>query len=241
MAGNSPIAKVFNCPSCAGQVSIRALGHTLTVACSSCGSMIDTSDEHYKIIGKANQKLKTKPLIPLGQKGKLRGVVWQVIGFLVRSDQSDTYNWREYLLFNPTQGFRWLTEFDGHWNYVITTKESPKSRNGSAHYLNKEYELFHKGSAFVKFVLGEFYWRVTIGNKVEVQDYILPPEILSRESDKKEVIWSVGEYIEPQDIATAFQVKEGMPYRSGVAPNQISSIAKLAQILPSTGSCLLPF
>ncbi len=26
------------------------------------------------------------------------------------------YSWHEYVLFNPYKGFRYLTEYDGHWN-----------------------------------------------------------------------------------------------------------------------------
>ena len=53
-----------------------------------------------------------------------------MIGFQQRSTQSggETYSWREYLLFNPYKGFRYLTEFDGHWNFVARHRRRPGHR-----------------------------------------------------------------------------------------------------------------
>lgn len=216
--------KVFDCPSCGGGVHLRALGHTVTVVCASCGTLIDTTNENHKILSSAAQKIKVEPLIPLGQRGKIFDVTWEVIGFMQRSDGSGQYHWREYLLFNPAQGFRWLTEFDGHWNFVVSIKDKPTlfEAGGSSHvdYKGKSFQLFLKGAAKVNFVLGEFYWRVKTGERVQVKDFIAPPEILSYEANKEEIIWSLGQYVAPEEIRTAFQIDKAMPMRLGVAPNQ---------------------
>src|SRR5687767_1398263 len=99
VAGARP-PKVFNCPACGGSVAIRAQGHTVSVACRSCGSVIDATNENHSLISKAHRHLKTEPLIPLGQRGKLHGSLWEVIGYMQRSDGSGVYHWDEYLLFN---------------------------------------------------------------------------------------------------------------------------------------------
>ncbi len=228
-----PSVKVFNCPSCGAGVVLRAVGQSVTAVCGSCSAIIDSSNENYQVIEKAAKATLRKPLISLGQRGSLKGVLWEVIGYVERVDGTGIYGWSEYLLYNPMRGFRWLTEFDGHWNYILTTKEKPTalpswSRSGTrsgVKYLDKEYFLFHSGSAKVTYVIGEFYWRVRIGETVSVEDYINPPEILSCENSKDEVTWSLGEYIEPSTIREAFQVKESMPVQTGVAPNQLSTIA----------------
>ncbi len=235
MAGNelktkteqkSPSVKVFNCPSCGAGVVLRAAGQSVTAVCGSCSSIIDSSNENYKVIEKASKNGKRDQVIPLGQRGKLHGAVWEVIGYVERTDGSGVYLWSEYLLFNPLKGFRWLTEFDGHWNYVITTKTLPKKENigrKSANYLGKDYYLFHAGKAKVTYVVGEFYWQVKQGETVHVEDYVSPPEILSSEKSDNEVIWSLGQYVDANDVKAAFQVSKSMPLQNGVAPNQPST------------------
>ena len=38
----------------------------------------------------------------------------------------DSYSWDEYLLFNPYKGFRYLTEYNGHWNFVQVQTALPE-------------------------------------------------------------------------------------------------------------------
>jgi hypothetical protein len=227
-AVKAPAPKVFNCPSCGSGVLIRAQGLSVSVACRACGSVIDTANENYQVISKAAQNLKIEPLIPLGQRGKLHGTTWEVIGYMKRSDGSGAYTWSEYLLFNPTKKFHWLTEFDGHWNYVVMTHDRPSDMGDQVHLLGKNYNRFHEGVAKVLYVVGEFYWRVAVGDKVLVSDYINPPEILSKEKDGSEITWSLGEYIEADTVRRAFQISKPMPAQTGVAPNQPSTVSSLA-------------
>ena len=228
------VVKVFNCPSCGAGVVLRAAGQSVTAVCNSCAAIIDSSNENYKVIEKTSKKGIRDQIIPLGQRGKLRGVLWEVIGYVERSDVSSDYTWSEYLLFNPMKGFRWLTEFDGHWNYVITTKSQPEvdstvENRQLAILYNKRYQLFHKGLAKVIYVIGEFYWQVKQGEEVEVEDYVSPPEILSSEKSSNEIVWSLGEYLDANEIKSAFQIMVSMPLQSGVAPNQPSTVIETSK------------
>jgi predicted RNA-binding Zn-ribbon protein involved in translation (DUF1610 family) len=217
-----PAVKTFSCTSCGAPVSVKAAGQTVAVGCPSCGAVIDVTDDNYRIISEAQKKILFYPAIPLGKRGTIRGEKWEVIGFMVRSDGSGVYSWREYLLWNPFKGFRWLTEYNGHWNYVITTRKNPHANKDSAFYLGRTYKLYSRGEAKVIFVLGEFYWRVQVGETVNVEDYIDPPGILSREVSAQEEIWSIGEYIEPDAIYAAFKPDNPLPTMIGIAPNQPS-------------------
>ncbi len=219
MAGEK--AKVLNCVQCGGAVQWRAPGFSITLVCGHCGAVLDVSNPEIQVLIQAQEKTRLKPLIPLGTRGKFHGETYEVIGFMQRADGTGQYKWREYLLFNPYIGYRWLVEADGHWNYVISTKQKPHRRDKSAQYLNKSYQLFLTGEAQVFYVLGEFYWRVKKGDRVSVQDFINPPEMLSREWDAGEEVWSIGEYVEPEVVQAAFGIK-AMPARIGVSPNQPS-------------------
>ena len=44
-----------------------------------------------------------------------------------RDEDGETFEWDEYLLFNPYKGFRYLTEYDGHWNFVTPLEAMPQS------------------------------------------------------------------------------------------------------------------
>lgn len=215
--------KVFQCPDCGASITIRAAGQTVTAVCGSCGAVIDSENENLKVVQKVASRTKTTQLIPLGQRGKVRGVLWEVIGYIDRCDESQIYFWGEYLLFNPSHGFRWLTEFDGHWNYVIPLKTAPKLAitKRSAEHLGRHYDLFHRGHAVVYYVVGEFYWQIRVGDKVEVADYVAPPEMLSCEKDAKEITWSLADYLERDEIKKSFQL-ENVPTPQHIAPNQPS-------------------
>jgi hypothetical protein len=55
-----------------------------------------------------------------------------------------------------------------------------------------------------------------------VSDYVSPPLMLSMEKSGKEVTWSVGTYVEPDEIRTSFGIEKPFPSRTGVYANQPS-------------------
>ena len=225
-------ASVFKCPSCGGPFSILTPGVTASVACKYCGSTIDATNRTLSLLSKSERNLKIRPLIELGSKGRLFGAEWEVIGFMRRSDKLSIYMWDEYLLFNPYKGFRWLTTYNGHWNFVEMMRTRPaRDVSGSEiKFRDKVFKRFLIGQGRVYFVLGEFYWRVKLGDMVDMTDYICPPEILSCESDGSEAVWSLGRYIEPKEISEAFATTEELPAKTGVAPNQPSPYTGLPRI-----------
>jgi hypothetical protein len=227
----APKIKTFQCPGCGGPLTIRGMEQTKSIACGSCGSVIDITDENFRIIDTFQSKTKVQPLIPLGTRGKLRGELFEVIGYLRRTITVEgvDYEWSEYLLFNPYKGFRWLSEYNGHWSYIKTTTQIPKRQGGSAfNYLGQAFLHFQTAEARVSYVLGEFYWRVEAGEVCEVADFVSPPLILSMERSEAEVTWSIGEYIEPETLWAAFQLKTSIPPKIGVAPNQPSKLVSLS-------------
>jgi hypothetical protein len=223
--------KTLACPACGASLTVRAPGQSLAVVCSACGSVLDARDPDFKVIERHAQKTKMEPRIPLGSRGRLRGEMFEVIGFLVRQARAEgvPYSWHEYLLFNPYQGFRWLSEYQGHWILVKAATGHPKKRSGDGRaavsYLGATFDHFQTAEAEVAYVVGEFPWRVHVGEKAVVEDYIDPPRILSCEQTADETTWSIGEYIEGDGVWKAFNLKGAPPNPQGVGVVQPSPFA----------------
>jgi hypothetical protein len=208
------------CPSCGAAVNLRAAGQTMSAVCGSCGTVIDTSSPTLEIIQEASSnQLSIAQLLPIGQRGKLSGVEYEVIGVVARRDQYS--HWSEYLLFNPWQGFRWLVYYAGHWTLVTLLPAMPDVTSNRFTKNGHDYRLFARGRAEVTGVLGEFYWKVRRGEKADVSDYVSPPFILSKEAypDLDEFTWSQGVYIKPKVLQEAFNVKN-LPEPQGTYLNE---------------------
>ncbi|HVJ00552.1 MAG TPA: DUF4178 domain-containing protein, partial [Sphingomonas sp.] len=67
------------------------------------------------------------------------------------------------------------------------------------------YDAFFANSvAQVDYVVGEFYWRVRVGEEVKAADWVRPGWMLSRESNAHEVSWTLLELLEPRAVERAF-------------------------------------
>lgn len=221
-------AKSLSCPNCGGPVELRGFAHTLSAVCPQCLSVLDTSSPQVAILQTFQGKERLQPKIPLGSRGTLQGVSYQVIGFQQRTvlAEGDFFCWDEYLLFNPFQGFRYLTEYQGHWNFVRVQTAIPYDTKAGGRiarrFLDKTYLAFDAMQAQTSYVIGEFPWRVQVGDWAACEDFISPPYMLSSEATDGEVTWSIGEYTEGPVIWKAFQLAGSPPARSGVFANQPS-------------------
>jgi hypothetical protein len=223
-----PQAKALNCPKCGAAIILHSFGQAVTVVCASCHCILDAKDPNLAILQQFEAATReVKPLIPLGTRGKLRGTDYELIGFQRRSTQVDgiTYYWHEYVLFNPYKGIRYLSEYNGHWNDISICKTLPTADFSGAAYLGETYKHFQSADANTDFVLGEFPWRVRVGEKAAVTDYVHPPRVLSSEKLDKEVTWSIGEYMYGREIWEAFKLPGAPPEPMGVYENQPSTVA----------------
>jgi hypothetical protein len=226
-----PVArtKPLACPNCGGPIDFRTFGSTLTVVCPQCLSVLDSSNPQLQILQKVTESQSRRtPVLPLGARGTLKGVPWELIGFQTRGVTADgeTFEWEEYLLFNPYKGYRYLTNYRGHWNFVTPLEPMPQ-RNAQgarpvAWYEGHTYKHFTGAMATTSFVLGEFPWRVQAGEQVLADDFIDPPRLLSSETTNDEVTWSQGEYFPGAEIWKAFNLPGAPPRPEGIYLNQPS-------------------
>ena len=230
-------AQVFRCPSCGSPMQARS-PDILAVGCGSCGTVVDAADKNYKIlsrVARARNDIRV-PRLPLGSKGTLEGKPVEVIGFLVRRTKIEgiAYDWAEYLLAAEQGTYRWLTEYNGHWNVVDVLSRPPASSG-----IIELDSVRHEGELFKHFattpiaevvqINGEFTWRVKYGETCRVVDYVAPPFLLSKEMTGNDLNWSLGRYVAPEIIAEAFGMPGKLPEPIGVYANQPNPWAETAR------------
>lgn len=198
--------KPLSCPSCGGTVELRAAGYSMSVVCQYCTSVLDVSDPVVKLVVERHAAAAQLD-IPLGTRGTLRGIEWEVVGYLGRS-VGGAWPWEEYLLFNPYHGYRFLVGDGRGWSLGELQTAAPEavSQNGIVFRGETYAAFFRNGRAQVDYVLGEFYWRVQAGETVETDDWVRPGVMLSRERNANEISWTLSELLDPAETRRAFGV-----------------------------------
>jgi hypothetical protein len=222
--------EALNCPNCGAVLMVRSQGNAVTVICEGCHSVLDAQDPKLKVLQRFEVVAsEDPPLIPMGSRGTIRGSEYEAIGFQRRTIEVEGihYSWHEYVLFNPMKGFRYLTEYDGHWNDVSILRSLPDVSPGgsSLTYLGETYKHFQTADASTTYVMGEFPWQVRVGETVSVSDYVSPPRVISSEGTKQETTWSMGEYLSGRDLWKAFKLEGEPPTPIGVYENQPSPLS----------------
>lgn len=204
----------FSCPHCGASLE-ALLTTTQSMSCRSCNSLIDLSQGIGGELRHAVQDEPIQPLIPLGSMGTLQGVQWQVVGFQHRmgldpDDAEEYFGWEEYLLYNAKRGFIFLVDSTEGWSIVKPTTGTPVlAKDGqSATYLGTRYGFKERYHAETNYVVGEFYWRVSRGQKTYNQDFVSGKSLLSKEQSADEVTWSAGSTIDSSTVTQAFKLQD---------------------------------
>jgi hypothetical protein len=119
-----------------------------------------------------------------------------------RSDGEGS-KWEEYLLFSTGAGFLWLTHANGDWYLGEVLNGLPDDRGEEVYNAGKAYRRQSEYTATTTFVLGEFNWRVKIGDAVLVTEWAAGNSSLARETYQEEVTWTSSAKI-PQAIIAKF-------------------------------------
>ncbi|NNC73062.1 MAG: DUF4178 domain-containing protein [Sphingomonadaceae bacterium] len=244
---DAPAAEQFNCPNCGGSIEVKAAGYTVSIACQYCGSTLDVTQPDVRIIQRYEEEVR-KLEIPLGTRGELGGIEWEVIGYLRRSENG-AYPWDEYLLFNPYHGYRYLDTDGRGWTLGKQLTASPEKQKMIGFSVDGEfYEPFYAQTpAQVDYVLGEFSWRAEVGEQVMTADYVRPGKMLSWERNDRETVWSLGELLDAKDVEEAFGAPErragGLPMPHEPSPHRrnagtMMKIAAVASVFLLFVSCM---
>jgi ribosomal protein S27E len=205
MALDEPQTEVqaLECPNCGGNLPILSQ-RSERVVCKYCGTASDIGQGSLSALGPAPPP-PIQPYIPIGAEGELRGQKMTCVGFVVRSCMVEgvVYSWREYLLFGGDSfGYQWLMEEDGNWTLVQPVETGDVMDSGNTATFNGQtYTFKQQVNAKVDFVIGEFYWKVEIGEQVEATEFEGPGGKLSREKSATEVNYSFVSPLNPSELA----------------------------------------
>lgn len=226
-------ARLLNCPACGGALEVKAAGYSVSVACRYCGALLDVANPDVKLITEYHEAFEDLPL-PLGSRGELFDVEWEIIGALKRSD-ADT-GWHEFLLFNPYAGYRWLVRSSDGWQYGSMLVDQPVDTGRTEYDDDEEADQpicewrdrefvrdYEPQQTSTDRVVGEFYWRVEVGDTVSATTYSCGDEVLSVEASRDEVNWTQLVPLDGDDVMNAF-TPPGEPKRK--APGQFGKKAK---------------
>ena len=123
-------------------------------------------------------------------------------------DEEESFGWSEYLLYHRQRGFAFLVDSDDGWSLVRPTTGAPQLAHNqqSASYLGNTYALQSSYNATTTYVLGEFYWQVTRGQKTFNRDFANAQGLLSMEQSANEITWSSGDKLASTTVAQAFRM-----------------------------------
>ncbi len=217
------------CPNCGGPLSLIAPDKAERVTCPNCDSLLDVNQGNLSFLKSLIPPANAPSFVaPIGAEGTFAGdVKFKIIGAVVRSVTMDgvQYFWHEYLLYNPSIGFRWLVHSDNHWNFIEPVNPADVGQDNvfnagsTVDYNGRKFKIFQDAPAVVEYVKGEFYWRVEQGETVRAIDYVAAPVMLSQEISANEINWSAGTYMTNDEVEKAFGIS-GLPRPWGVGPNQ---------------------
>lgn len=212
----------FECSNCNEPVTVKTFPYAHSCTCGKCGTRYALKNSASFQKEKRKNQAQIGPEIPLGSTGHMNGVQYEVIGFTLKEEDNIYHSrWKEYTLHHPTEGYAFLSEFNGHWIFIKERCDSPVLENFSrATWLERDkerYELYNTYSYSVINAVGEFPNNIFNDESTSVNEYISPPEVWMIENSKIEGLsWFHGEHVSWKKMAASFQFPGGMPLSTGV-------------------------
>jgi len=203
---------LFRCETCGTECTVKNAPYSASYACHECSSWyrLDRTGAHKIAKGK-------KPVVPsvfnAGDRGTIKGAEWEVIGYTQKQEMNaDAAKWREYTLFNRTEGYAFLSEYDNNWIFLRESTDAPMVENENIRsflFGGREYLLYSSYGSKVIHAWGAFPANIFDDTNAQNLEYISPPYMWAREADGTEgVCWFKGEYVSRRELANGFQNKE---------------------------------
>jgi len=209
------VSQVYSikCPNCGAPLSLIGGGRVQTITCAYCQSVIDLND-NYKILAKFKSVHIPKSPFKVGMQGKINGIEWTIIGWIVYRDSYDIHDrWSEFLLFSPLYGYSWLVYEDGVISFSRRVRDLDlrKWRNNpkktlffrKGHYILDDESYY----SVIDFVQGELNYIAKQGDKIECWDYIgVNGQSINIEKSNNELEVYYTQKLDAQEVYNSFKV-----------------------------------
>ncbi len=209
-----------NCTRCSAPLELLG-GHRIeSLSCGYCGAILDPH-ERCKVVGEYAKALEITWPFKLGLSGRLKGIDFVITGALSLRTADGSSSWLEYQLYSPLRGYAFLSLEGGH--FVLSRRVRyrvrwPAGLPAKTRVLanGQRYQKFSEYKAVVVSAVGALTWLARPGDETRCVDCIAPPHILSVERAAGETEVHLGEYLEAQEVLSAFGVEAGRPrYQRG--------------------------
>lgn len=229
--------KRITCTGCSKPIHVKTYPYAQSCACPSCGLFYSLKDGMDFIKEKSTKGDETI-FLPLGSKGDIEGILYEVIGYARKEEQNSYHSkWKEYTLFNAAEGFAFLSEYDGHWTYIRENCDSPVLLNQNDKNFeldNEPFLLFNAYNYEVIDARGEFPYNIFDNKNTKAREYISPPEVWIQERDSKEgITWFLGKHIQAREVEKSFKAGS-MPYQLGIGAVQPTGYISLSKMFVAT-------
>jgi Domain of unknown function (DUF4178) len=162
----------LSCPACGSPVSCVP-GVTVHIVCPSCHAQVDTSGPAATVLAAGAALDAIRFTLELGSQALMDGTRYTVLGAMRRAEVGDTAAWSEYLLYAAGRKFLWLVETEEGWQRSEVLDRWP-AWDGAGHAAI-DAMTFTQTSQYVARVLfaaGSFNWRVSVGDTVQVTEFV---------------------------------------------------------------------
>lgn len=208
------------CPKCKAKIPSYEGDAAPYIACASCNTFFQL--EKGALIHKRQFTRPVQIAIPIGTKGVYKNKKFQVVGALNVKESNASYYWTEYILKCEDGSHDFMSEYEGHWNFVHPLEEFKREKKTTFYYKDREYTYFNYYKTTYVGVAGEFDWDISKVDKPMVKEYISPPYGLNNEKGSNGDHWFETEYLSKSEVRKIFSLpgSYGLPYRSGGYSNQ---------------------
>ncbi|GGP23814.1 DUF4178 domain-containing protein [Silvimonas iriomotensis] len=219
-----------NCPQCGSPIAY-APGLTRFMICPACHAESANTPERQEVLATEQQLQSVRTTLKPGDSGNIDGVLWDVLGVMVRREVGENDKWTEYLLFNVMKGFLWLVETSDGWQRVNVMDIWPVPVGDKISFESASFDHLYQYTGEVTWAAGSFNWRVKVGDRTVINDYRRASITLTSEATPQEMTWSRAQAVTPDELAKWFPniktVAKGNTSAARSATKELETIAKI--------------
>ena len=229
------------CPNCGGSVPLYSEQSQLVV-CQYCGTSLDCTKEEPTALGKNNKK--SAFVFDLHQEGVFDGIKYKIIARMSLKERWGDIT-REYLLFHPFYGTRWLSEYQNSYSLSYSCRARGK---GIVFLFENPKDVIHTGDGrmwnvessttmTLVNVDGALPWIASIGDETKVVECIEnqnPGSYLTveKENGGKEMSFSYSRSIDQAEVYASFGLSRfGYPKASPTYKRWVQHAAILIMVV----------